>query len=356
MKVENRIRGAVLGAAIGDAFGAPNEFVAVWPSAPLLREPPNPALVTDDSQLAEATILGLLDAGPGAPVPAVMAALSGRYTEWARNPKGGHRAPGGACLAGCAALARGTPWYLAGGATAGGCGSVMRAYPFGLVLARAGAISYATASSMLTHRDPIALASCAAMAAGVWEIVWGRRRELKHVVDSMAAAAAQHCERTAGMLRQAGEWSEYHMPRDDEVFGLWRGWAAHEATAAGLYAFLRHPSDVRAALALAANTPGDSDSIATIAGALVGAWAGADAIPDEWVSRLERRDDFEAHARALAAYALEPIEGTAGDAAQAVERVSAAFDAAEEASDRYNRGMQLVLALEAEDSQTGGER
>ena len=56
--------------------------------------------------------------------------------------------------------------------------------------------------------------------------------------------------------------------------GFLLGWAADEALAAAIYIFLRHPNDMQAALTEAVNTPGDSDSIATIVGALVGARIG----------------------------------------------------------------------------------
>ena len=43
-----------------------------------------------------------------------------------------------------------------------------------------------------------------------------------------------------------------------------------------------------AAILEGANTPGGSDSIATIAGALVGARAGLSALPTSWVRDVER--------------------------------------------------------------------
>ena len=56
--------------------------------------------------------------------------------------------------------------------------------------------------------------------------------------------------------------------------------------------FSRHPDDLRAAVLEGANTPGDSDSIATIAGALLGAHLGFDAIPSDWVTDVERSDEL----------------------------------------------------------------
>ena len=69
-----------------------------------------------------------------------------------------------------------------------------------------------------------------------------------------------------------------------------RAWAAHEAIAAAVYLLARHPNDPAAAILEGTNTPGDSDSIATLAGALVGARKGLAALPDDWVRDIERRD------------------------------------------------------------------
>lgn len=52
----------------------------------------------------------------------------------------------------------------------------------------------------------------------------------------------------------------------------------------------RHPDDPRAAILEGANTPGDSDSIATLGGALVGARVGLAAIPTDWVRDIERSE------------------------------------------------------------------
>jgi ADP-ribosylglycohydrolase len=70
------------------------------------------------------------------------------------------------------------------------------------------------------------------------------------------------------------------------------GWAAHEAIAAAVYVVARHPDDPRAAILEAANTPGDSDSLATLAGALAGCRCGIGAIPIPWVLEVERSADL----------------------------------------------------------------
>ena len=55
-----------------------------------------------------------------------------------------------------------------------------------------------------------------------------------------------------------------------------------------LYCFLRHPDDDKKAELRGANTNGDSDSVACIAGGISGAYLGIAAIPDKWVKNIEK--------------------------------------------------------------------
>lgn len=304
--------GCVLGGAIGDAMGHPTEFLGMseirrhygrdgvtgfelyWE-----REGKRFAPYTDDTQMAEAVLVSLLEArAKSLDLDGTMQHMAKAFVRWAEHPQGGHRAPGNACLSGCRALARGVPWSEAGGPTAGGCGSVMRAYPFGLLfhddLARAE--SWSVAHSKLTHRDPIALAASAAMAVGVARIVRGDTDAV--VMSEMIAAACRQSPRTAQMMAQALDEAESGVG-PDVTLDRNRGWAAHEAIAAALYVFARHPEDARAAILEGANTPGDSDSIATLAGALVGARVGVEGLPSEWVRDVERTSELRAIARTI---------------------------------------------------------
>lgn len=291
----------VLAAAIGDAMGHPTEFMSMqrihdtfgpdgvtgfelyWE-----RDGARFAPYTDDTQMAEAVLRTLLTSrAAGHDLDATMRAMSEAFVGWAKNPQGGHRAPGNACLAGCRALARGVAWQEAGGETAGGCGSVMRAYPFGLVFADdvAKAEAWAVAHSSLTHRDPIALAACAAMAVGVARLVTGAT--LTVALSEMVGAACRYSPKTAAMMATALDEAESDVGPEITLDRL-RGWAAHEAIAAAVYVVRRHPNDLRAAVLEGANTPGDSDSIATLAGALVAARVGMAGVPGEWAREVER--------------------------------------------------------------------
>jgi ADP-ribosylglycohydrolase len=80
-------------------------------------------------------------------------------------------------------------------------------------------------------------------------------------------------------LEAAGEGS----PSPERLQRLGEGWVAEEALAMSVYCALVHPDDVRAAVLLAVNHSGDSDSTGAITGNLLGAWLGEHALPRPWV-------------------------------------------------------------------------
>lgn len=302
----SRLAGAALGGAIGDAMGHPTEFISSFSAIRARYGEPGVtgyelywtrgdrrfAPYTDDTQMAEVVFRSLLlSERETLDLDATMRTMADGFIRWSRDPQGGHRAPGNACMAGCRALARGEHWSTAGGPRAGGCGSVMRAYPFGLVYAHdlSKAEHWAVAHSRLTHGDPIALGACAAMAVGMARIL--RDDPLDIVLSEMVAAACRYSPKTAEMMALAIH--EAQEGTDPEVtLQRLQAWAAHEAIAAAVYILARHPDDPRAAILEGANTPGDSDSIATLAGALVGGRMGVAALPPDWIDDVERRDVF----------------------------------------------------------------
>ena len=74
---------------------------------------------------------------------------------------------------------------------------------------------------------------------------------------------------------------------------------AEEALAIAVYCALTHPEDLAAAVRLAANHSGDSDSTAAITGNIMGALLGAEAIPASWLDVLELRDTIDRLATAM---------------------------------------------------------
>jgi ADP-ribosylglycohydrolase len=317
----DRVLGAVLGAAIGDALGYPVEFIK---SLAEIRERFGASGVTgytrfktdegrqfarysDDTQMAEIVLRSLIwGREQQADLDRTMKLMAQGFVRWAYAPQGGHRAPGNACLAGCRMLYAGDPWQEAGGENAGGCGSVMRAYPFGLIFWRDAetAETWAVEHSKMTHRAPLAFAACAAMARAMVATLHGESPGA--VAHAMVDAARRYDVATAELI--AGAVAAAPREEPESVLQRLQGWAAHEAIAAAAYVFSRHPDDPGAALLEAVNSPGDSDSIGTLVGALVGARCGIVALRPDWVRDVERSAELLELARRAAAIAAQAAD------------------------------------------------
>ena len=88
-------------------------------------------------------------------------------------------------------------------------------------------------------------------------------------------------------------------PSPQKLTTLGQGWIAEEALAIGVYAALAAGTFEEGVL-LAVNHGGDSDSTGSIAGSILGASLGKDAIPGRWLARLELADVIERVAADLA--------------------------------------------------------
>ncbi|MGE0784974.1 MAG: ADP-ribosylglycohydrolase family protein [Sandaracinaceae bacterium] len=308
-----RVVGAVLGAAIGDAMGAPAETIESFEAlderfgpegirgyAGLTSDGGRPiARFTDDTVMTELTLRALVRAKrEGLELDAAMRDLAARFVEWSRGPREELRDASNACLVGCRHLGEGVPWDRAGGERAAGGGSVVRAYPFGLAFADdvARAEAWSIAQSKMTHRDPIALAACAAMAVGIARLVRGE--PLRLALSEMIAAAVREDASTGAAIALALRDAERGVP-PRMVLDRLRGWSADEAIAAAVYVIARHPGDARAAILEASFSPGDSDGLASLVGALIGAHLGVDALEPTWIRDLERTGELRTLAEAL---------------------------------------------------------
>ena len=186
-----------------------------------------------------------------------------------------------------------TSWRTTGGQTDGGCGAVMRSHPYALRFPASleKAVRIAVDHGRMTHRDPISDAAVAAQVAGVWLAVHRWVPKTK-IADAMIKFADRYSRPTAEMLA----WTLTEQKRT-VVMDRMRGWAAHEAVCAGLWCFM-NTDNVKDSLRAGADTPGDSDSIASLAGALTGGYLGEEELPEDWVQILERVGKLEALARA----------------------------------------------------------
>ena len=114
-----------------------------------------------------------------------------------------------------------------------------------------------------------------------------KKKDPQEMANKMIESARKYDEITASMIEKAAQYANDATVPSEKVFEEFHGWTAHEAAAAAVYCFMKFPDDAQKAVALGVNTPGDSDSIASLAGALVGARTGISSLPKEWHETIE---------------------------------------------------------------------
>ncbi len=312
----DKVLGCLVGGALGDACGAPTEFIGSleeiekkYPPAGItgigslknsdFNTDKSGKLVvpyTDDTAMTLPLFKVLVEEQKkGSDLNTTMAALARSLVTDMEDEHGwskSDRAPGNACMQGIEKLkakikqkqTSDPEWWVVGESKAGGCGSVMRAHSCGLIFAQnlKKAEEYAVAQSKLTHGDPIALAASAAQAVGIALALQGKKPVV--IIETMITTASKYSFETAKRMHDAAEQAfrkknsfksvDEAITGSQGLYSKYEGWAAHDAIAATIYTFILYPDDLKSAIRLGANTPGDSDSIASMAGALVGARTG----------------------------------------------------------------------------------
>ncbi|MEU1812982.1 ADP-ribosylglycohydrolase family protein [Micromonospora aurantiaca (nom. illeg.)] len=316
----------MFGLAYGDALGKETEFAPYrvivgryGPGGPM-ELTGDPALVTDDTQMTLAVGWALRDVEALTPA-ALAAALRERFVSWSRSPDN-NRAPGITCMTACRSLAAGVPWTRATVVTSKGCGANMRVVPVGLLsgLDLDTLAGIAQMQAAMTHGHPTGLAAAELTAyavrmlrdgAALGELpallrqrcasqlttyredwlgdLWRRARAASPA--DYIAAGWHECDQALRRLEEAvasvGDLT-------DPCVATGAGWIAEEALATGLYCAIVLSHVPVAALGWAASGSGDSDSIASIAGALLGAQHGQSAWPEGWAARIEYADQLAA--------------------------------------------------------------
>ncbi|MEU1437423.1 ADP-ribosylglycohydrolase family protein [Streptomyces sp. NPDC005786] len=283
----DRVAGAVVGSAVGDALGAPFEF---GPAGVYTARFPDgvgtmcggggwdPGEATDDTQMAVLVAESLLERG-GLDLPD----LFGRFRRWAAGD------PKDIGLQTEAVLTSGDPWDTAAAlhfqinGRAAGNGSLMRAAGSAVYFAgtgqpeaeaRSATMAAARRIAALTHGDRAAWEGTAVLHELI-RVALSGADPLGAVADALAAVHPDHRERWAGVLTPS-----WHPDRATEFNG-----AVWPCLGTALWA-LRTTRSYEDALARAIDVGGDTDTVAAVTGALAGAVYGFEAIPSRWTTPL----------------------------------------------------------------------
>lgn len=282
----DRAVGALLGLATGDALGAGYEF-----GPPLVGDAAMiggglgdwaPGEWTDDTQqaicVARSGATGALDATE----------VGAAFLDWfADDPKdvgNQTRSVLGAARAGADLRTASQQHFERHPRNAAGNGSLMRTAP--VALAHLGddeaIVTSAFEISALTHADPLAGEACAIWCIAIDRAV--RERRLDGIFDGVDLLPGDASARWSGWLLAAEtEPPSTFTPNGFVVTALQAAWAAIRQTPIPTDHSCRHLQD---ALHAAIRIGNDTDTVAAIAGSLLGARWGASAIPLAWKSML----------------------------------------------------------------------
>jgi len=343
--------GCLLGGAVGDALGAPVEFLSM---EEIRRRYGDAGIMgyiefwsgqgafTDDTQMTLFTAEGLFLAGErargGGPraLSVLVESVHRAYLRWlltqgeeanwgraratpaALKAEGGlirekglwaRRSPGMTCLA---ALQSGRCGSTSDPINVSkGCGGVMRVAPVGLRCDDPEeAFRTGCEVAAITHGHPSGYLPAGFLAALVSALSRGEAlppsveratallRTWKGHAETLAAvetAVAGSTERSRTEIAAAVPFPEAieTLAGKGDASGPTGGWTGHTALAIALFCALCHPDDFRAGVLAAVNHGGDSDSTGAVAGNILGAKLGKTAVPSEWISGLDMAELVE---------------------------------------------------------------
>ena len=330
--LQDRIRGSLVGGAIGDALGYPVEFIssygeiqAHYGTRGITRLDTrwdecqgDKAVVSDDTQMTLFTANGLLNA-KRKNIP-FKYGICRAYIEWyltQMRKKSGkfndcwisdlpelnvNRAPGTTCLTALDSIFKGREPQN----NSKGCGGVMRVAPVPLYAAVQGRMSIEDADRLagdaaeITHLHPLGFIPAALMSHIIYRLACDpepTRKSLEcHIHEGIAAIQKLYAGYSrdvavlAELTEQAVGLASNHASDVANIGCLGEGWTGEEALAIALYCALRHFDSFEDAMIASVNHGGDSDSTGAVCGNILGTAIGYEAIPQFYKDDLELHD------------------------------------------------------------------
>ncbi len=295
---ENRLKGCMLGLAIGDAMGAPVEFMKRGTFEPVTgyrgggKFCLNAGEWTDDTAMALCLAQSLIDCKGFDPIDQL-----NKYLQWIdtgyMSCTGKMVGLGKTCWRSLVRYRRtGQAYTDIKHEKFSGNGSLMRLAPVCIYCADDldKAVHYAALSSKTTHGSPIAVDCCRYFAYLILKIMYGSEKDTlfsdSFVSDTYRYFADEPLHRELNSIIQY----EYISKSEDEIQSS--GYAIHSLEAA-LWSFY-HTNTFEDAILKSVNLGDDADTVGAITGQLVGAFYGISGISDAWVNGLSQLDLIKA--------------------------------------------------------------
>lgn len=308
LPVSSRKRGCLIAAAAGDALGKANEGISVeelsryfhgrltqFSQAPETTASFHlkPNQYTDDTKQARLLAESLVESGGRLNLDSFARYL----VQWLNeedNPATA-RGFGMTSLVSGHRLRMGVSPYESGVQDARSNGSLMRVAPIGVAYEdpkearRAGMLS-----SLPTHASSVCMNAAGAMAQMVSLLIHNGKTPHEAVI-----AAWQDTEDPEVFEALEHAYDLQNVSPEKAMQRLGTSGLAKHTLGFAVYSFLHSPNDLYQTILTAANAvPGDTDTMATVAGALSGAWNGMGAVPES-LRHVEDYDRIIALADAL---------------------------------------------------------
>jgi ADP-ribosylglycohydrolase len=291
--IESKLRGYLFGTACADALGRPVEHLTLeqikekYGEQGILEVPPG-AFWTDDTQLMLVLARGLLQ-GAELELSELMDKIAGELILWLDEPDLG----AGATTRGAAlSLKDGIHWSESG-LNSKTCGSLMRIGILGFIFRNdpEKLIRAASLSGRITHTHPTADAASVAGAHAVKLALDGVAPEemflpLLRVTEGISKEFTE-------ALKGSYDLAQSNLSDEEALPKIGQGWYADETFALAYFCILRYPNNYKKAVQTAVNITGDSDSVGSVAGGILGARLGIEAVPASWIEALKEKEILE---------------------------------------------------------------
>ena len=328
----DRMRGCLLAGAVGDALGAPIEFMrhaeicqTFGPDGINDYVPYAGRLgaITDDTQMTLFTAEGMLrsyvrESLRGLCSPASV--VSHAYLRWLLTqgfaPKKQvdtsswllglpelhrRRAPGNTCLSALRSMGAFTADKAQNNSK--GAGGIMRVAPVAMMFyeqpeAVEEVFRLGKETAWITHGHPSGHFSAAAFAVILHALLCGQSLEngINRAEDILRAQS--ETEETLRALTLATELAHRGLPPNKAIQKIGEAWVGEEALGVAIYCALV-ATDLVHGIRISVNHSGDSDTTGILVGQLLGAQLGESAIPERWLSPLELHGAITAMAEDL---------------------------------------------------------